>query len=321
MSLIDLERKAIVAEAFSGLVLITDDRKSQRKRARTESNGHVQHETIIQTPTAKPRKKEIIQSIPNQMQASPYFAKKFPTVGWAIPGEGPISGGIAVTVLGSNFHTDLSCYFGANKAPRVQLWGDSTLIATLPPSAVSGQVKISLRDERAPNDLIPNPSEVTFAYIDDSNRQLLELALQVICLKLNGNIQDPSKFATQMMPPSGFIAGGYRIGSGGGLSGVSTPIPDISSPPTSPPSSSEVKVKSEPEQLSSDSTSASESEDEDDDEFDFDGSWSSRDSDRDGNGGSSGHGRQGDKDDGNGGGPNTRNGGSGRSGGSSSQNI
>ena len=109
-----------------------------------------------------------------------------------IPTEGPVAGGIEVTVLGTGFHSGLRCLFGNTEAPKTQLWGDATLIATLPPALVrnsyvdnsnfikcAGPVTVTLRDMKNPNQAMQNWKDVIFTYVNDSNKQLFELALQV----------------------------------------------------------------------------------------------------------------------------------------------
>jgi len=179
VSLLHPKTKEIVASASSSLVMITDDRKSQKKRlAETEEGESMALEPLSE----KVKPKHVIERV--------------------IPTEGPVAGGIEVTVLGNGFHSGLRCLFGDNEAPKTQLWGDATLIATLPPALHAGPVNVTLRDMRQPHKLIPNTKEVLFTYTNDSNKQLFELALQVIGMKLTGRIENPTAIAMNIVASS-----------------------------------------------------------------------------------------------------------------------
>eukprot|EP01127_Copromyxa_protea_P002503 TRINITY_DN1239_c0_g1_i6.p1 TRINITY_DN1239_c0_g1~~TRINITY_DN1239_c0_g1_i6.p1 ORF type:complete len:1554 (-),score=340.11 TRINITY_DN1239_c0_g1_i6:73-4713(-) len=171
--------KEIVASTLSSLVMITDDRKSQKKRITNEEKMGVE------IPDPEPTK-----------------VKREQTIERLIPTEGPVSGGIEVTVLGTGFHSGLRCVFGTEEAPKTQLWGDATLIATLPPALCAGPVAVTLRDMKNPGQQIRNFKDVLFTYINDSNKQLFELALQVIGMKLTGRIDNPTEIARTIVASS-----------------------------------------------------------------------------------------------------------------------
>ncbi|KAH9176358.1 hypothetical protein EDB89DRAFT_1940657 [Lactarius sanguifluus] len=100
-----------------------------------------------------------------------------PRIHRLIPSSGPITGGIEVTVLGSNFHPSLqlNCIFGDVVASSTQRWSDNTLVCILPPRASSGVVAVWFSGMQKEEDGTP---PCLFTYTDESDRALMELALQ-----------------------------------------------------------------------------------------------------------------------------------------------
>jgi hypothetical protein len=94
-----------------------------------------------------------------------------PRIHRLIPSSGPITGGIEVTVLGSNFHPSLqlNCIFGDVIASSTQRWSDNTLVCILPPRASSGVVAVWFSGLQKEDDGSP-PS--LFTYTDESDRAL-----------------------------------------------------------------------------------------------------------------------------------------------------
>ncbi|GAA5853870.1 hypothetical protein JCM9279_005751 [Rhodotorula babjevae] len=144
-----------------------------------------------------------------------------PRITHLIPGEGPVHGGIEVTVLGENFVQDLTCVFGDNAAVPTHFWSSSTLVAVLPPSANPGPVVVSIKG--VPLTVEPGNGLQLFTYKDDSDRSLLELALQVVGLKMTGRLEDAAAVAMRIVGNSPSGAGAPGAGPGGMLGGGSTP--------------------------------------------------------------------------------------------------
>jgi hypothetical protein len=95
-----------------------------------------------------------------------------PEVARVVPTEGPLHGGIEVTVLGSNFYSKFSplfigyryffplfniilllldgvhVMFGENEAFSTHYWGPTTLICLLPPSVTPGLVPVTIKESR-----------------------------------------------------------------------------------------------------------------------------------------------------------------------------
>ncbi|KAJ1930082.1 SPT3 Dosage dependent suppressor of Ty-induced promoter mutations-like protein [Tieghemiomyces parasiticus] len=149
-----------------------------------------------------------------------------PRIDRMVPAEGPVSGGPEVTLLGTGFHENLQVLFGSAPAKITHFWSSTTMVCVLPPSAVSGPVLVSFADAPGP------PTPVTpefgvevkdppavFNYVDDSERQLMELALQVVGIKMTGQVEDPRQVAMRIMANengSGLPRRGGQAGSNGG---------------------------------------------------------------------------------------------------------
>ncbi|KAI9340832.1 hypothetical protein BDR26DRAFT_860949 [Obelidium mucronatum] len=117
-----------------------------------------------------------------------------------IPGEGPIQGGVEITILGENIHNGLIAVFGDLDAITTQVWGTSTMICILPPSSTPGPVPVTLKAVAGfnANPVIPD-IPVTFMYKDDLDRSLMELALQVVGLRMTGSLDSARNIAMRIV--------------------------------------------------------------------------------------------------------------------------
>ncbi|KAK7204000.1 hypothetical protein BZA70DRAFT_258964 [Myxozyma melibiosi] len=138
---------------------------------------------------------------PSSMTASAPPAD-VPSLQRLIPTEGPIRGGIEVTMLGSGFRQGLTVMFGEQPAVKTHIWNESTIVAILPPAATSGPVVVRLKSLTEVNNPL-NESLKLFTYIDDTDRQLMELALQVIGLKMTGRLEDARQIAMRIVQQTG----------------------------------------------------------------------------------------------------------------------
>ncbi|KAF8210590.1 hypothetical protein K438DRAFT_1809974 [Mycena galopus ATCC 62051] len=127
-----------------------------------------------------------------------------PTIHRLIPNSGPTHGGTEVTILGANFHPSLQldCIFGGVVAGSTQRWSDNTLVCILPPRPTPGVVEVWFNNFAKMNDS-SGPSTSLFTYSDDSDRALMELALQVVGLKMTGKIEDAKTSSMQPKSTSG----------------------------------------------------------------------------------------------------------------------
>lgn len=125
-----------------------------------------------------------------------------------IPNEGPTFGGVEVTLLGSGFRAGLTCMFGDVAASSTHYWSPNTLVCILPPAAEAGTVVVSFKE----HPLVVDSQDVTlFTYYNENDRALMELALQVVGLKMTGKVEDARDIAMRI------VQGGS--GGSGGSSG------------------------------------------------------------------------------------------------------
>lgn len=118
-----------------------------------------------------------------------------PTILRIIPAQGPIRGGIEVTLLGYNFNSSLAVKFGANSALATHCWSETTIVTYLPPSAQPGQVLVSFENHED----VTIQNQQIFTYTDDTDKQLIELALQIVGLKMNGKLEDAKNIARRIV--------------------------------------------------------------------------------------------------------------------------
>lgn len=123
-----------------------------------------------------------------------------PFIEKVVPGQGPVSGGVEVTILGKNFSEEIQVKFGDNIALSVRHWSDTTLVVCLPPSSIPGQVYVTLLNPSQPvAEYDVEQSKNTFTYINDTDRQLMELALQIVGLKLHGKLDEARNIAKSII--------------------------------------------------------------------------------------------------------------------------
>ncbi|KIK92137.1 hypothetical protein PAXRUDRAFT_34656 [Paxillus rubicundulus Ve08.2h10] len=132
----------------------------------------------------------------------PITSLPIPKIHRLIPASGPTHGGIEVTILGENFHPaiQLNCVFGGVLASSTQRWSDNTLLCVLPPRSVPGVVAVWFEGfDNTKNTSLPS----LFTYTDESDRALMELALQVVGLKMTGKIEDAKNVALRIVGTTG----------------------------------------------------------------------------------------------------------------------
>ncbi|KAG6860764.1 hypothetical protein C0995_007796 [Termitomyces sp. Mi166 len=134
------------------------------------------------------------------LQAQQNLSIQLPIIHRLIPNMGPTHGGIEVTILGANFHPSLqlNCVFGDVTASSTQRWSDNTLVCVLPPRATVGVVAVWFDGFPKMLDQTNAPPSL-FTYADESDRALMELALQVVGLKMTGKIEDAKNVAMRIV--------------------------------------------------------------------------------------------------------------------------
>ncbi|KAJ2925125.1 hypothetical protein H1R20_g11951, partial [Candolleomyces eurysporus] len=135
-------------------------------------------------------------------------------------------GGIEVTVLGANFHPSiqLNCIFGDVAASSTQRWSENTLVCVLPPRAVPGVVAVWFEGFPKVEDPLSSPASL-FTYLDESDRALMELALQVVGLKMTGKIEDAKNVAMRIVGTAGSDNSGSQGDNSNMMQLASSPLP------------------------------------------------------------------------------------------------
>jgi hypothetical protein len=118
-----------------------------------------------------------------------------------VPNKGPVEGGIEITILGENFDRELRVDFGGLGGPiRPEFWSANTLVCTLPTAAGPGPCEVVLVDGDGPirvDDAAALGRQ--FRYVCTADQRLMELALQVVGLKMTGQVQDALHFARKIV--------------------------------------------------------------------------------------------------------------------------
>ncbi|KAF9416022.1 hypothetical protein BGZ94_010333 [Podila epigama] len=132
-----------------------------------------------------------------------------------IPNTGPCFGGIEITVLGANFYAGLTAMFDSTPALPTQFWSPNTLICILPPRIQPGTTIVTFKEH--PTITLPQSGDVNevmlFTYVDESDKALMELALQVVGLKMTGRLEDARNIALRIVG-SQVANGGVQQGQG-----------------------------------------------------------------------------------------------------------
>ncbi|WFD36164.1 hypothetical protein MCUN1_003040 [Malassezia cuniculi] len=130
-----------------------------------------------------------------------------PVINKLIPSEGPVTGGIEITILGENFAEGITCFFGDTPSSMTRVWANSTLVCLLPPSMQAGSVPVTLCATGMPP-VASMDNMHLFTYVDATDRALMELALQVVGLQMTGQMTSARDIAMRIV--------GSRSSGGGG---------------------------------------------------------------------------------------------------------
>ncbi|KAL8652013.1 MAG: hypothetical protein Q9210_002938 [Variospora velana] len=96
-----------------------------------------------------------------------------PTLARIIPSEGPVAGGIDVTIIGEGFHHGLDVLFADAVASKTTVFNSQLMVCVTPPSFQQGLVPVSLRGWHPPE------PPVWYRYVDSNEEDLMRLALSV----------------------------------------------------------------------------------------------------------------------------------------------
>ena len=143
-----------------------------------------------------------------------------PVIHKLIPSEGPKSGGIEVTCLGSGFHQGLEVMFGDSLATTTTYWGEASLVCLLPPASRAGTVVVTFKHHyqqqmqmaRYPPPAVPKHQTI-FDYVDDDEQELLKQALLIMHQKATGRVEDARKVARDIISQSSASQDSWQSGS------------------------------------------------------------------------------------------------------------
>ncbi|KAJ3187352.1 SPT3 Dosage dependent suppressor of Ty-induced promoter mutations-like protein [Gaertneriomyces sp. JEL0708] len=151
------------------------------------------------------------QAVPTTL-GGPYGGP-IPLVSRIIPAEGPLPGGLEITLLGSNFYDGLTVMFGGIPAVTTHFWSPTTLVCVCPPAPVPGPVPVTFREH--PVDICSESQDVVmFTYKDDGDRALMELALQVLGLRMTGKLEDARRIAMRIVADPASASSDSNVDSG-----------------------------------------------------------------------------------------------------------
>ncbi|KAI9894821.1 MAG: hypothetical protein M1814_000040 [Vezdaea aestivalis] len=160
-----------------------------------------------------------------------------PTIHKLVPNEGPTTGGVEITCLGSGFYQGLEVMFGDVRATTTTYWGEASLVCLLPPAAAAGVVSVtfthlySAQNQQQFGSSSPPPSSITFNYLDGRETEIMKLALTILGQKwtTNGQALTANSVARQIVnissPPSGQWGRAVGNNIGGGSQSRSMPFP------------------------------------------------------------------------------------------------
>ncbi|KAI9483973.1 MAG: hypothetical protein EXX96DRAFT_464361, partial [Benjaminiella poitrasii] len=205
-------RGIIVASGISPPIMITDDHKSSKKqkdgiivdqtrsRKRSRAQPLPKNCPIKSYNSNNSASTSANQPIPNALISSLLMLDNLstptPQLERLVPSKGPTYGGIEVTLLGSGFYQGLTCLFGEHVATTT-FWNENTLVCVLPPATHTGPVVVSFKEH--PLLVLEGQDVVIFTYYDATDQALLELALQVVGLKMTGKLQDAKHVAMHIV--------------------------------------------------------------------------------------------------------------------------
>eukprot|EP01119_Soliformovum_irregulare_P006646 TRINITY_DN1884_c0_g1_i1.p1 TRINITY_DN1884_c0_g1~~TRINITY_DN1884_c0_g1_i1.p1 ORF type:complete len:811 (-),score=195.13 TRINITY_DN1884_c0_g1_i1:69-2291(-) len=179
INLRDSRTQEVIASGLSSEIMITDDHKSKVKSTTTTTTSNA-----ISNKRSRSIKDEEEESTPRILAL----------VERIVPCQGPITGGVEATILGKDFTVGLKAVFGDMDSLKTDYWGPQTLLTIVPPSLTAGPVPVTIKGVNN------NQQEVVlFTYKDESERMMMELALQVVGMKLTGKIDDAKQIALRIV--------------------------------------------------------------------------------------------------------------------------
>lgn len=125
-----------------------------------------------------------------------------PVIHKLIPAQGPTTGSIEVTCLGSGFCQGLEVMFGDRQATTTTFWGDTSLVCLLPPGIQAGTVPVTFKhvyQGQLSYPSPPPPKNPSFTYVDDEDSQLYAEAIRALCGNETGSSENYRTYARQLV--------------------------------------------------------------------------------------------------------------------------
>ncbi|KNE65191.1 hypothetical protein AMAG_10843 [Allomyces macrogynus ATCC 38327] len=138
---------------------------------------------------------------------------QLPRIDRVVPAEGPLHGGIDVTILGCGFNESLTVQFGNVPALSTTYWSVNTLVCKVPPGAHPGPVAVTIKQV---DDLgLSGPDPALFTYKDGGDKSVLELALSLIGYNLSGKVDPAHAVAARIVATYSAFGGALPTSSSG----------------------------------------------------------------------------------------------------------
>ncbi|KAK0613815.1 hypothetical protein B0T14DRAFT_286528 [Immersiella caudata] len=137
------------------------------------------------------------------------------TIHKIVPNQGSKNGGMEVTLLGAGFQNGMEVMFGDTRATTTTFWGQSCLVALVPPSPEARTVNVTIKDQ------IPlyQQQHHLFTYIDDDEHLLMRTALAILANKANGQVNDVRDIARKLIDSNGSLSSLRESGPNGNAGG------------------------------------------------------------------------------------------------------
>ncbi|GAV48606.1 hypothetical protein ZYGR_0N00100 [Zygosaccharomyces rouxii] len=200
-----MDRRRTSGPLGSGSAAYARTKNYQRKRPRHDTamddgeDGGSWSSSSVGIISGKP----VVTQRPSTSGPTQTTQEDCPSIQRVIPSQGPINGGIEITLLGSKFKDGLVVKFGENVALSTQCWSETTMVTCLPPASCAGQVFVTVINPAGSSNNAASEVQIsnqaTFTYMDDTDRQLIELALQIVGLKMNGKLEDARNIAKRIV--------------------------------------------------------------------------------------------------------------------------
>lgn len=145
-----------------------------------------------------------------------------PVINKLTPSEGPKSGGIEVTCLGSGFRQGLEVMFGDSQATTTTYWGENAIVCLVPPALQAGTVPVTFKHNYEQRATSPPSKLAVFKYFDDDEQELMKHALTLVNRQWNGGVTDAGDSARHIInmfsANASFMGGLSQNGSNQGSS-------------------------------------------------------------------------------------------------------